>query len=672
MLMLLIGFYGYAQKDSLATIQLDSVVVKAARLPTTKNSMPASISVKQFESVQANLQQLSVNEYLQGIPGLFLQNSTNFAQDSRISIRGFGSRAAFGIRGIKLVVDGIPETTPDGQGQVDNLNLGLIESIEVLRGASSSLYGNASGGVVNIQTTADFPKDFVEFSSGFGSYNFQNYQILAGLKNSKATTTLFANRTSSDGYRDHSQFETYQLNIRSKMNTGKKTKLNLQLNYTDSPTAQDSGGVNEESVALDRSQARDRNVEFDTGEAVRQLKTGMALKWRPSSLSINSFAYYSYRDFANRLPFEFGGAVDLVRNYWGHGSSLSFHPLAQESLLNVQLGYEMAHQNDKRTRFMNNRGTRGNITLNQNEIFNNFGSFVIVQSKLNAWNLRGGLRFDHNVLKVEDAFLDNGDATDKIVLNTVNPSIGFRYKLRPNHSLFANFATSFETPVLSELSADPLNNGGFNKDLQQQTATTYELGYSFSRPRLLVETTLFYIETQADIVPFELEEFPERTFFRNAGSTERLGLEFSSTLQISPKLTLDASYAWSHFDYTDYEIPSGNFNENRLPGIPEHLVSLQGMYRSSKGLSFRLDAQYRGSFYANDANTVMEDAAFLVHLSASQSFNLKGFKLKPYLGINNLFNTKYSDNIRINAFGNRYFEPAPEINAFGGIRLSLQ
>ena len=451
----------------------------------------------------------------------------------------------------------------------------------------------------------------------------------------------------------------------------KKTNLNLQLNYTNSPTAQDPGGIDAESVAANREQARDRNVQFDTGESVKQLKTGMALQWNPSRFKVNSFAYYSYRDFANKLPFEFGGAVDLVRNYWGHGSNLSFDVAENKGLLKAQVGYELASQNDRRTRFVNNSGELGATTLQQNEIFKNFGAFTILQSTINNWNFRGGLRYDHNILKVEDSFIENGDASDKIVLNTFNPSIGFRYKFHQNHSLFTNFATSFETPVLSELSADPENNGGFNQNLEEQTSSTFEIGYALSKSNFVAEATLFYIETEGDIVPFELEAFPDRTFYRNAGSTERIGIEVNATLFLGEQFTLNTAYTWSNFTYSEFEIPSGNFTDNELPGIPEHLVSVQGTFQSKKGLVLRLDTQYRGDFYANDANLVSENAAFISNLSASQEIRFAQFTLKPFLGINNLFNTEYNDNIRVNAFGGRHFEPAPKFNLYGGLRLLM-
>lgn len=650
-------------------IKLDSVVVEATRLSSNKKETPASITVKSFVLQSENMQQLTLNTYLQGVPGLFIQNSNNFAQDSRISIRGFGSRSAFGIRGVKLLVDGIPETTPDGQGQIDNLGLGLIQNIEVLRGASSALYGNASGGVINISTLGNFEKDFLTISSGIGSFGFQNYQALGGFENDKLETVLFLNRTVSDGYREHSKFETNQFNLKSRWLVSKTSNLTFQLNYTDSPIAEDAGGITAENVANDRRQARDRNVEFNSSEAVNQFKTGLAFQMQKFGFEFNSFGYYSYRDFENFLPFENGGAVDLVRNYWGHGSNLSFYPLKKKESLTFQVGYELASQNDRRTRYNNLMGNRGEVSLQQNEIFQNFGAFILAKSQLESFNFSVGLRFDANKLKAEDDFLLDGNASDKLNLNTLNPSFGVRYALTKTHSLFSNFSTSFETPVLSELSANPTNQGGFNQNLSEQTATNFEFGYSYVNSKFAFDATLFSIETKGDIIPFELEDFPERTFYRNAGETKRIGLELENTVYLTPKLKLNTSYTWSNFTYEEYELPSGSFDNNKLPGIPEHLFNVQGTYSTNTNFIVIVNTQYRGSFYTNDANTVEEGNVVLLNTNISKSFTFSTIKLKPYLGVNNFLDQKYSDNIRINAFGGRYFEPAAGINFYGGLRL---
>ena len=199
---------GQAQvTDSIsATYQLNDVIISASKLPKHVDQLPKAIFQVDSFLVGVEKQNLSIKEYLQAVPGVYVQNAYNFTQDTRISIRGFGATAAFGIRGIKLLVDGIPETTPDGTGQLDNLNLDLINRIQIIRGSASSLFGNASGGAILIQSKFDFEKDFFESSSSVGSYGFYSQAFSGGVKLDSTTITGHVRLFGSEGFRDHSKF----------------------------------------------------------------------------------------------------------------------------------------------------------------------------------------------------------------------------------------------------------------------------------------------------------------------------------------------------------------------------------------------------------------------------------------------------------------------------------
>ena len=205
-----------AQIDTLETVRIK--VNPVIDIENIDESVPFSIDSKSFTNSRQRFQQLSFNEYLEGVPGLFVLSTNNYSQDLRISIRGFGARSAFGIRGIKLVVDGIPETTPDGQGQLDNLTLSIIEDLQVLRGPASLLYGNASGGVININTIRKVDSTFIQAGTTIGNYNMNKFDILGGIKHKNGSTIISGSRTTTDGYRDQSAFETNQLNVRSNFN----------------------------------------------------------------------------------------------------------------------------------------------------------------------------------------------------------------------------------------------------------------------------------------------------------------------------------------------------------------------------------------------------------------------------------------------------------------------
>ena len=356
-----------AQDSLQQKIDLKEITLDAIRIKTPKRTIPFATSHLTFEATQLDLPQNSLQDYLTSVPGLYAQNTQNFAQDLRVSIRGFGARSGFGIRGIQLIVDGIPETTPDGQGQLDNLPLGLIQSLTVLRGPASSFYGNASGGVIQLNTLEDFKDNFVRLRLQSGSYSSKNLAATVGWKKNKTKAVLYQNLTESEGYRDHSKFKQQVFNARLWHDFSDRSKIRWQFNYTHSPYAFDAGGINLAAVEENREQARPQNETYQTYETVDHLKTG--LQWEKQisdKLLWDTYAFYAHRDFVGRLPFAYGGYVDLKRNYYGLGSALEFEP---QSNHRMQLRFSLADQNDHRQRFQNLNGSPGDNTLDQEELF---------------------------------------------------------------------------------------------------------------------------------------------------------------------------------------------------------------------------------------------------------------------------------------------------------------
>lgn len=664
----------FSQVDTLLTKKINTITVSAPKINTDINKTPLSIFKYTASVFQKSQQQLSLQEYIYNTPGLFSLNANNYAQDLRISIRGFGARAAFGIRGIKLIVDGIPETTPDGQGQVDNLNLGIIKEMEIIRGPASSLYGNASGGVIKINTLNDFENNFISGGITFGSYNMQQYNLTAGIKTGKANSIFHFNRSSGDGYREHSEFINNNFSWRTFYTISEKSKINLLVNYANSPKANDPGGINLEAVNENREQARDRNILFDAGENISQLKLGLNFSHKLNEHnSFNVLTFYADRNFNGKLPFEFGGYIDLNRNYSGINGNYIFQKKLAHIDYKLNMGFEHSNQEDFRIRNTNEEGIKGSqTTLNQAEFFSNTGIYFQKEIKLNRLLFFGGLRFDRNILEVQDALQSNGDDSGEINLSAWNSSIGASYEISKTHFLFANFSTSFETPSLSELSANPTGEGGFNS-LEPQKAINYELGikgYIGNNGRY--ELVGFHIDTENELIPFELEEFPERTFYRNSGSGTRNGIELFLDYNFNKNFNANFNYTYSDFIYEKYELDNGEkLDGNQLPGLPKHNGSFSIKYKNEKGFHAKIQSRFIGELFTNDENSVSDDAYFLINLNTGYSFKKDKFKFTPFFGINNLLNTKYNDNIRINGFGGRYYEPGPRLNIYGGVRVGL-
>ena len=660
--------------DSSLIKNITAVTISAPKINTEINKIPLSVFKYEAGIVQSSQQQLSLQEYIYNVPGLITMNANNYAQDLRISIRGFGARAAFGIRGIKIIVDGIPETTPDGQGQVDNLNIGIVQNIEVIRGPASSLYGNASGGVISVNTVSDFTKDYVNAGLTFGSFNFQQYQITSGFKIKNTKFILHGNRSSGDGYRDHSRFENNNFNGRIFHDINEKAKINFLINYANSPEAEDPGGIDLASVENDRKQAREQNIIFNAGEEISQFKFGANFKYTYNkNRHFSTYAFYSSRDFFGRLPFESSGIVDLSREYLGTGGNYYFAFPIKNGLNKIRAGYDMATQSDNRQRFNNLNGTADSTSLNQLESFSNGAVFLVDQFIIGNWLFSAGLRYDWNKINVQDHLKADGNGSGERNLQNWNPSIGVSYEIKKDHFIFASFSTSFETPSLNELSANPVSPNGFNP-LDPQQAKNYELGMKgIIKNKIKYELTTFHIDTESELVPFELDSFPGQIFYQNIGSGNRNGIELAVNYPILEKWNFSAHYTFSDFTYQKFELnDSVNYNGNALPGIPKHFGSATLQYINKNGLHGRLQARYMGELFTNDMNTISDDAYLLLNLNIGYSLKKERLTFIPFFGINNILNTSYNDNIRINAFGNRYFEPGPGLNLYGGIRFQFE
>lgn len=651
------------------TLALAPITVNATRYETTDTKSSFSLTQVSKNFIQRGQAQLAANESLNTVPGLFALNPNNFAQDLRISIRGFGARAAFGIRGVKVLVDGIPESTPDGQAQVDNLALGIVENIEVIRGPSSSLYGNASGGVVSFQTEKPSTEGFVEGRFLRGSYGLQQYQLKTARQKGKFSYLLHGVHVKTDGYRENSGMKNTVLNGKFGFHFNEKDKLSLLINYGNSPQADDPGGINLEQVQQNRRSARDRNLLFKGGESVEQFRLGAIYDKQLTEKGQLQFkAYHTARDFTNRLPFEFGGIVAFDRQFSGGGISYILDDQASDKPFVLRAGIELENQADNRQRFKNLEGVQGDKTLDQKESFLNFSAHYFQEYRLfkKFKSIIGG-RYDYIRIKADDFFLSNGDASGQSSYNKYNSTIGFSYDISDHSFLYLNWSTSFETPTLNELSNNPLGSGGFNTDLKPQEAESIEVGFKgIANRKLRYELVLFNIDVSDEILPFELEEFPGRDFFENAGSTNRIGAELSLTYNITKGVTAYLTHTYSNFSFKEFN----DFDDNILPGIPKHSTFTALSYLHPAGIFFNANARFISSIYTNNANSVQDNSYAVVNFNMGYKRTWEdGVQIEPFLGVNNLLDKAYNDNIRINAFGGRFYEPAPSLNLYGGVTV---
>ena len=623
------------------TLNLEEVVLKSALI----NQSNPALTVSEISYDEYQIKPVNFQDAIDFSAGLWITNSENQAQDNRMAIRGFGARSAFGIRGLKIILDGVPLTTPDGQSQVDNIPFQLIENVEIMKSLSSTRYGNASGGVVSINTFSNLTDKYI-VEAGYGSYGYKNINGTYSISSEKSSTILNISQAESDGYRDHSSYLNKSLFFK---HARKLQNMNLKFNllYFDSPYAFDPGGLNIESVEENRSQARDRNVLYNSQESIKQIQTGAVLDWNTKLGEVNSNVYYSNRDFVGLLPFTNGGYVELNRDF--SGAEISIKDKSQN--FEWMIGTSIQDQKDDRKRFENNEGEKGAITLDQIESFRSYGAFALASYNKENYSIQSGVRFDLHEISLDDNVgIDQQYVEYSKSLKAFSPNVGFIYNLNKNDEVYINYGKSYETPSLSELSANP-NGVGFNGDLNPMNSSGFDLGFRNKSQNLSYSITAFYIKTKDEIVRYELEGFEGMNFYRNLGTSKRIGTEMEVSYNLGNSGVLNASYTQAKYEFKNQEV-SGD-----LPGIPKSNFALKWLY-GYKDFDLKLDLKYVNSLYADNNNEVKVPSYLLSNIALKNKFNFKGFLLEVGLHLRNLLNEKYYDNIRTNAFGNRFYEPA--------------
>ena len=655
-------------KDSIY-FELDPIIVTADRFEL--NLIKSSFSIDKIEN-QNYEKNLSINDLINSSAGVFNQNANNFAQDLRVSIRGFGARSSFGIRGIKIIVDGIPESTPDGQAQIDNLDLGFIKNIEIIKGLTSSQYGNSSGGVISLNSKDISDVSLFETRYLIGSYGFNQLQFKTSKKFEKSNYLFSFSRNTGEGFREHSKFESNIFNAKINWFLSKKLKLLLLYNYSNNPIAQDPGALTIENINLNWKGARDKNLLFNAGEKVNQSKIGLLIERKfKRNQKYNFKTYYISRNFNNRLPFQSGGQVEFIRNFFGLSNLFSVKKNVFGFLSNFSIGLDIESQIDYRERYNNLNGNQGEKIFKQDEIFLNQAFFI--EQKINFsknLNLILGTRYDKNIIKAIDKFFDDGNSSGDIELSNVSPKIALVYSYK-NKTIFSNIASNFETPTLNEFSNNPNSSGGFNKELNPQFSNQLEFGIRTFKENFNYNISLFFIEIQNEFVPYEIDGLSGKTFYRNSGSSKRNGFELSYTLKFFNSLKFYSAYTFSDFKYKKFILDDKNYSGKYTPGIPKQFFYTEIFSEYEKGMNFKIILRMSDKIYVNDSNSNFSDSFKILDLRFFQKLNFNKNKINFLFGINNVLNEKYYSNIRINAWGGRFFETAPLRNFYIGTEIKI-
>lgn len=649
-----------------AAVELAPLLITSPRSSTRWLSMPAAVTVVDAAAASGE-QNLALDALLARVPGVFSLNRYNLAQGLRPAIRGFGARGNFGVRGIRVLVDGVPLTMPDGQSELDGLDLGLVERMEVLRGPASVLYGNAAGGVLAMETREPPVLPSMQLDLSAAGLGYQRMRGEIGGSQGNLGGLLAFNSTVLEGYRQHSQAHSNNL-------TGKLRwyapmgRLHLNFNAIDN-RAEDPGGLTAAEVKADRRQAAPNNLRFDADEYIRQQRLGLV--WDGYAAGADAYQLRSYlgrREFGNRLGFATSGQTTFERYFSGVGGQYSHHRELIGLAHKITSGFDLEAQRDDRRRYDNLLGERGQSRQQQDESALSQGLFIEDQLDLSQqWQATLGLRYDQVRLAVDDFYLaDKRDDSGSRSLEDWNYSAGLSYRLTPQQSLYARLASSFETPTISEL-GNP-QGGGFNSAVQPAQAFSRELGIKGEWPALRYGLALYRIELEDELVSFSLPTQPGRNFYRNAGQSRRDGLELSLDWQLADAWRWSAAYAYNRYRFADYQTAAGDFSGKRIPGIPRQTLFSELAYEHQE-VYVRLGVTAQARVYANDANSQSAPGYAVFNLRLGKRFQLGEQSLEPYLGVDNLLGREYFDNLRINDGNARYFEPGPGRTLYAGLRV---
>jgi iron complex outermembrane receptor protein len=620
------------------TLSLDQILLKT---PLINQNNPA-LTVSEISYDEYEIKPVNFQDAIDFSSGLWITNSENQAQDNRMAIRGFGSRSAFGIRGLKIILDGIPLTTPDGQSQVDNIPFQLIERVEIMKSLSSTRYGNASGGIVSINTFSSL-KDKYIMEFGYGSYGYKKIKGAYSKNSGKVSTILNISQAESDGYRDHSSYLNKSLFFKH-MRKFQNMNLKFNLLYFDSPYAFDPGGLTIDSVEENRSQARDRNVLYRSQESIKQILAGVVLDWDTELGLVNSNLYYSNRNFIGLLPFTNGGYVELNRDF--SGAEISIKDKSQN--FEWMVGTSIQDQKDIRKRYENNEGEKGVKVMDQIESFKSYGAFVLGSFNKPKYSIQAGLRYDRHEISLEDNIrIDQQYIDYSKLLNALSPNLGLIFRASNKGEAYINYGHAYETPSLSELSANP-NGTGFNEELSPMISKGVDVGFRKSLKDASYNVVAFYIDTEDEIVSYEVWGM---NYYRNLGTSKRYGIELEGSYRPNRRNTFNASYTQANYEFTNQLI------NGQLPGVPKSNFSIEWIFNKDTFYA-KLDLKYAHSLFADDKNQFKVPSFFLSNLGLKNTYRIKDLDITAGFQIRNLFDEKYYDNIRLNAFGNRFYEPA--------------
>lgn len=678
------GWAAHAQEAPV----LPEVSVSATRVQRDNMDLPVSIDTVDRRAIREDNPQVNLSESLGRVPGIAVQNRQNYAQDLQISSRGFGARSTFGVRGIRLIADGIPATMPDGQGQAATFNLSSAQRIEVLRGPFSSLYGNAAGGVVQIFTADGPPEPTFSTSFAAGSYGTWKLGAQYGGQHGPLNAIVDVSRFETDGYRDHSSARRDTGNAKLRYDLGSAGRLTLVMNALDQPETEDPLGLTAAQVAQNPRQAVGVAYQFNTRKSIAQSQAGVTYDVNlDGGHSLQARVYLGDRQVTQHLAIPLavqaaatnsGGVVDLDRGYGGLGLRWTHEGQVAERRLTVSAGMDHDRMEERRRGFINNNGVTGALKRNEDDSVANTDFYAQAEWQvLPQLSLLAGLRHSRVSFESRDYFIAAGNPDDSGAVDFVRttPALGATFRVSPVVNIYANAGRGFETPTFAELAYRPGGATGLNFALKPSNSLHRELGVkALTGERGHVNVAVFRIDTKDEIVVNSAAG--GRTDYRNASGTQRKGLEVAWQQRYGAGF--ESALAWTLLDakfsqpFTSGTPPTTVNAGNRLPGVAPNFFYGELVWRhAASGFHAGVEVRHSGQVFVNDQNSEAAAAYTIGNLRAGFMHRGRGWRLTEFVRVDNVTDRAYIGSVIVADGNGRYYEPAPGRALMVGVTLEM-
>ena len=662
---------------------LSPVVITATRIAQPSMDLPVAVDRVGADRLHRGQLQVNLSESLITVPGLSVQNRQNYAQDLQMSIRGFGARSSFGVRGVRLIADGIPGTMPDGQGQFSQFDLGSAGAIEVLRGPFSALYGNSSGGVIALFTADGQPGNDIDGSAAGGSLGTQRYALKTAGDTGSVNYVVDAAHFSTDGYRDHSEAERNNFNTKVRIQLGSTSDLTLVGNVVQTPQVQDPLGLNRDQWQTDPRQAGTNAIAYNTRKSLRQGQGGAVYRRSlGDSGEVSVSAYGGHRSTeqfqailasAQARPTHPGGIIDLGRDFRGLDARISGARDVAGFPLRVTAGVNYDDLREARRGYLNfigsELGVQGDLRREESNHVYDFDQYLQLQWEPGThWRLLAGVRNSEVRVRSLNRLLTTGDPVSRVSYSAVNPVAGITYSITPDLNLYAAYGRGFETPTLNDLAYRSTDGSipGLNLGLKPARSDNTEIGLKAGGARWHANLAAFHIKTEDELAV--LANSGGRSVYQNIGETTRRGVELSVDALL-PR-DLDARLAFTHIravvdqTYTTCAglpcAPVQVLAGNRLPAVPMNTLyaGLTWRYQPA-AFSATLEALGRSKIYVDDRNSDAAPAYWVANLRVGLEQQTARWKLGEFVRIDNIADRAYVGSVIVNESNSRFFEPAP-------------